>query len=255
LLETYFNKVRAGYIQGSDVEDVRFFLTRSGSAIKSAHVELSRLHRRYNLPSVSSQDVRRVLWRDATAAFPKDIALLGAYLGISEAKGGLSSRTNLSTEQVVGVACDISALAIQMEPATACSATGPQLHRADGLDGKLRLRRGGRRALDCAGVVHTGKGRGTHQARRTAELDRAGYCREQKARCRKRAYRPNLVCILPMGPPRSPPGLVTVAHFLHIAAIDSHSFSAKCAADAAVHHKVAPTQDMCDMARFQESSY
>ncbi|XP_047210775.1 uncharacterized protein LOC124861253 isoform X2 [Girardinichthys multiradiatus] len=44
LLETYFNKVRAGYIQGSDVEDVRFFLTRSGSAIKSAHVELSRLH-------------------------------------------------------------------------------------------------------------------------------------------------------------------------------------------------------------------
>ncbi|MEQ2172775.1 hypothetical protein GOODEAATRI_024867 [Goodea atripinnis] len=107
LLETYFNKVRAGYIQGSDVEDVRFFLTRSGSAIKSAHVELSRLHRHYNLPSVSSQDVRRVLWRDATAAFPNDIALLGAYLGISEAKGGLSSRTNLSTEQVVGVACDI----------------------------------------------------------------------------------------------------------------------------------------------------
>ncbi|MEQ2265384.1 hypothetical protein XENORESO_006404, partial [Xenotaenia resolanae] len=35
----------------------------------------------------------------------------------------------------------------QMEPATACSATGPQLHRADGLDGKLRLCRGGCRAL------------------------------------------------------------------------------------------------------------
>ncbi|MEQ2166223.1 hypothetical protein GOODEAATRI_025697 [Goodea atripinnis] len=66
----------------------------------------------YNLPSVSSQDVRRVLWRDAAAAFPNDIALLGAYLGISEAKGGLSSHTNLSTEQVVGVACDNSALAM-----------------------------------------------------------------------------------------------------------------------------------------------
>ncbi|KAM4532169.1 uncharacterized protein V3H82_026032 [Fundulus diaphanus] len=110
LIETYFKKVRSGVVRDTKTVETHLFLYRSGAVIASAHVELSRLHRHYNLPAVSSQEACLIAARDASLLPQAEMGALRAYLGVGqdEQDPPLSRPT---PHQLVLVATNLNSLA------------------------------------------------------------------------------------------------------------------------------------------------
>ncbi|XP_052445043.1 uncharacterized protein LOC127986821 isoform X1 [Carassius gibelio] len=59
ILDAYFQKIRPGCLQDSAEDQGRFFLSKQGLPVINVTSDLRRLHEQYDLPSFSSQQVKR----------------------------------------------------------------------------------------------------------------------------------------------------------------------------------------------------
>uniref|UniRef100_A0A096M3Y5 Uncharacterized protein n=1 Tax=Poecilia formosa TaxID=48698 RepID=A0A096M3Y5_POEFO len=83
LLQLYFSKIRPGNLKDRDLPDNQFFVGQSGSGIRSASMDVMRLHQHYRLPMVCSEDVRQVAARDVAELPEGPATVLRRYLGLA----------------------------------------------------------------------------------------------------------------------------------------------------------------------------
>ncbi|XP_048021450.1 uncharacterized protein LOC125252307 [Megalobrama amblycephala] len=72
MLDAYYTWIRPDCIQPDVDHGNRLFVSTSGTKIRSATNDLSRLHAHYKLPNIKSQQVRRTVETDAAANFTEE---------------------------------------------------------------------------------------------------------------------------------------------------------------------------------------
>ncbi|XP_038558328.1 uncharacterized protein LOC119891072 [Micropterus salmoides] len=72
MLDAYFHKVRPACLQDSVDDQGRFFLSKQGIPVGNVASDLNRLHEQYELPSFSSQKVRRAHRFSTSTCAPSD---------------------------------------------------------------------------------------------------------------------------------------------------------------------------------------
>uniref|UniRef100_A0A087YM05 Uncharacterized protein n=1 Tax=Poecilia formosa TaxID=48698 RepID=A0A087YM05_POEFO len=121
LLQLYFSKIRPGNLKDRDLPDNRFFVRQSGSGIRSASMDVMRLHQHYRLPMVCSEDVRQVAVRDVAELPEGPATVLCRYLGLASGPDEMPLNAHQLSLLSVGGCTNVLCVSWSFFPSFSCS--------------------------------------------------------------------------------------------------------------------------------------